>query len=110
MSKLNAEGLAVLRKVLDAPRTRAATPMDLFGRHDTLPSLWVKEEEDFHFIGVFNWDEDPKDCQIDLNVLPEDRRGRVRTFWGEQEVEPLDNAISLRLDPRSCEGLMIFKR
>ena len=109
LGKLNAAGLAVLRKVLDAPRTRAATPLDLFDRHDALPSLWVKEEEDHHFIGVFNWDEEPRDFRVDLDLLPDAPRGRVRTFWGEEEVEPLDNAVSLRLAPRSCEGLMVYK-
>ena len=110
LAQLNKEGLDIIRKVLDTPNTRAAVPLDLFARHDAAPALWIKEEDDFHLIAVFNWEEDPKDCEIDLNAVALREHGRVRAFWSGQTVTPVNNAVSMRLDPRSCEALMIFKK
>ena len=110
LTQLDRKGVDVIRKVLDTPATKAARPVDLFGRHDALPSLWAKEEEDFHFVGVFNWEEDPADCRVDLGQVGVTECGEVRTFWSEQVLEPQGNAVTLHLPPRSCEGLVVAKR
>jgi len=109
LTQLNAKGVEILRKVLATPSTKAATPVDLFGRHDSLPSLWAKEEEDFYFIGVFNWGEDPKDCEILLHEVTGGSPRRITTFWDGRQIHPTDNAIDLTLPPRSCEGLIVAK-
>jgi len=109
LGKLNNQGIAVIRRVLETPRTRAAVPVDLFDRHDSLPGLWAKEEDDFQFVGVFNWDEDPKEARIDLRKAGCRSLGRITTFWSGEDIEPRDGVVSLHLEPRSCEGLMIAK-
>ena len=108
LTKLDRRGVEIIRKVLETPSTRPAVPLDLFGRHDDIPALWVKDEADFCFVGVFNWSEDVKDCEIRLRDVAPDQCRRIRTFWSGETLQPRDGMISLTLPPRSCEGLMFL--
>ena len=110
MTKLNDLGIETLRKVIEQPLTAAAVPLDLFDSHDGLPSLWLAEECDQFFLGIFNWEEDPLEFDIDIEELDIRNWERIELFWEDETIEPDAGVVSLRLPPRSCQGLRIIKR
>ena len=109
MTKLNDLGLDMIRNVLERPLSAAAVPLDLFDSHEGLPSLWQAEESDHHFLGLFNWEEDPQEFDIDLEELGIGDAKRIELFWSGEAAEPEGGVLSVELPPRSCEGLRIVK-
>jgi hypothetical protein len=109
LEDLNEEGVRLLQKVLERPLTRAAVPVDLFQGHDTLPRVWVAEEEDSWFLGAFNWEEDASDVSLDFEELGMTNWSRIEGYWSGEEMQPPNNALNLSLPPRSCEGFRIWK-
>ena len=110
LTQLNAEGFALLRKVLEQPLSRAAKPTDLFGAHGALPCFWLAEEDEFAFLGVFNWEEDRVEYQVDLRSLGVEDCKRVELFWDGKTVEAQGGEVLVRLAPRSCEGLKVYRK
>jgi len=104
---LNAEGRKLLRTVLKQPLPEAATPIDLFDRHDGLPRLWLTREPGSAFLGVFNWEEDPADLRIDLSSLGLASARAVRSFWSNEAVPLQDRAFTVRLNARESQGFRI---
>lgn len=109
LSDLNKTGIDIIKRVLKSPLQHAATPMDLFEQHDALPSIWLAEEKDYYFIGIFNWEENPKDINIDLSKYGINKSGTITGFWDDKTIEPANNIINLALRPRSCNAYIITK-
>lgn len=106
---LNARGLGILRKVLARPLPEAATPLDLFAGHDSLPAFWLAREESGWFLGVFNWEEDPAVLRVDLPTLGIDAASAVTSFWDGKRVQPREGVITVELPPRASEGFRIVR-
>jgi hypothetical protein len=104
---LNQAGLDILRKVLERPLPEAAVPVDMFNRHDALPSIWHAREEGGHFLGLFNWTEDRATISVDLRDLGIRNWSRIERFWDGMPFEAPDGRITVDLPPRSGEGLRI---
>ncbi len=104
---LDRTGLGILQKVLERPLPEAAMPIDLFRRHDCLPSLWHVREQGGHFLGLFNWTEDRATISVDLRDLGIRSWSRIERFWEGTELAAPEGRISLELPPRRAEGLRI---
>jgi len=110
LASLNAKGVEILEKATAKPLSAPAIPVDLFAKHDALPSVFLGEDCGRLFVGLFNWTEDPKDLRVDLKAagLKLPNKARLSTFWGDFKGElSSDGALSASLPPRSCEGFLI---
>ncbi|HRU04374.1 MAG TPA: alpha-galactosidase [Candidatus Brocadiia bacterium] len=110
LAKLNAQGVDILRKVLDRRLEDAAVPLDMFDHHGGLPALWMAEEEDWHFLGVFNWEEEYLEFHVDLKELGIGDCRDIELLWSGKKLQPESGLMTVRLAPRSCEGLRIWKK
>ena len=104
---LNKTGLAIIRKVMEHPLTRAAAPLDLFGRHNALPRFWLARETDGWFLGVFNWEEDTAAVRVDLPGMGIPAESKIRAFWTGKTIPASDGVFVIELQPRASEGFQI---
>ncbi|MCX6993670.1 MAG: alpha-galactosidase [Kiritimatiellaeota bacterium] len=110
LTTLNEEGLRILDRIVKArPLSRAAVPVDLFAGHDRYPGIWVAEETDRWFVGVFNWEEDAAAREVDLSALGIQSFWSIHSFWDERQLAAENGKLSLHLAPRSGVGLEIRK-
>ncbi len=104
---LNDTGIEILRKVVNHRLSRAAVPLDLFDSHEGLPSVWLADEPTFQLIGLFNWEEDPRDFRLDLAQMGIPLPAQASSLWDNRPI-PIDGAsVQIRLEPRDCLGLYI---
>jgi hypothetical protein len=103
LPKLSPKGLDMLRRVLDR-LPNAARPLDLFS--DNSPaSRWRAKTEEGWLMGYFNWDDFPKDIQVD----PSDWGGRtamLKDFWTDRRI-PVRQPV-LHLPPHHSRLLRII--
>ncbi len=64
LPKLNATGLALLRKTVSAKRGAAGIPLDLFQSEH--PSKWIQKTSAGHRIMLVNWSDEEKIMSLDL--------------------------------------------
>jgi alpha-galactosidase len=107
---LNEAGRNLIQRVLDGRLTQSAVPLDLFDSHEGLPSLWLADEKDHWLVGLFNWEEDAREIQVDLAAHGITPAGNMRSFWDDGEVRAEKGIIQARLEPRECMGIRIDKR
>ncbi|NLE29455.1 MAG: alpha-galactosidase [Phycisphaerae bacterium] len=104
VGKLNAEGLAILKKVIEPLATPART-MNLFDpRGQSYPILWAKREND-DLVGFFNLTDEMMMQQIDLAFLDRRFPANAIDFWSGRIVST-DRCFQLSLPPRSARGLI----
>jgi len=110
LASLNAKGVELLEKATAKPLEAPAIPVDMFKRHDALPSVWLAEDGGRPFVGFFNWTEDPQELRVDLKAhgLKLGSKVGVKAFWGDFKGSlDADGALSVSLPPRSCEGFLL---
>ncbi len=99
LTALNEEARAFLKKVIEHKQTAPAIPIDLFDRHDTLPSIWAAKD----FIAFFNFTEDPKTLHFKLSPMIKD----VNNFWGDFKGEVINGELVVILPSRRSEGFFL---
>ncbi|MDZ4197920.1 MAG: hypothetical protein U1E27_01395, partial [Kiritimatiellia bacterium] len=106
LPKLNEKGFRLLRRILDAPPVRTmGRPLDLFARHEQLPSQMLAREDWGAALGLFNWSEDPAEVIFDPLRQGLPKTGTVEDFWTGERI-PYDGEIRRALAPRSAAGLL----
>ncbi len=104
---LTEAGLNLIRKVLSFRLSDWAVPLDLFESHEGLPSIWLAKEQRQWFVGLFNWEEDAKDIELDLAARGIAPCGKMRSFWDDRAVEAKSGVIQVSLKPRESLGIVI---
>jgi hypothetical protein len=99
LPSLNPEALAILKKIVEHRLIKPAVPVDLFEKHDTLPSIWMNDE----FAGVFNFTEDQKT----INVKLTGKTTIGNSFFGDYAAVPNSDGFSVILPPHSAEGFYL---
>ena len=99
MTKLNAAGLELARKVVAAPSGEAAKPLDLFT--EECPALWLQRVGNGRRLMTVNWGETPK--RVRLNLADYGIPGaEMRDFWRDELVAFPGGVLELELAPHSC--------
>jgi hypothetical protein len=106
---LTEAGRDLIRKVLHSRLSQPAVPVDLFDSHEGLPSVWRAEERDHWLVGVFNWEEDAADIELDLASLGIIPSKSSRSFWDDRPVRVENGIIKVHLEPRESMGIRIDK-
>ena len=106
---LDESGRDIIQRVLNARLKAAAVPVDLFDSHEGLPSIWIANEADHWMIGLFNWEEDPKDVQLDLAKHGVSPMKGMRSFWDDRPIQAENSVVRARLEPRACLGIRVEK-
>lgn len=99
LTKLNEDGLALLRRVVSAPRGAAGVPLDLFAAE--LPSRWVQRLGDGWRVLLVNWTDAPRDCSLDLRAAGISV-ARGRDFWTQARIEARGGVLTQPLEPHAC--------
>ena len=99
MTKLNAAGLELARKVVSAPSGEAARPLDLFSCE--YPSLWLQQVGRGRRLMAVNWEEAPKKVRLNLADYGI-AAGALRDFWRDETVAFPGGVLELELAPHSC--------
>ncbi len=99
MTKLNAAGLELARKVVAAPSGDAAKPLDLFS--EECPSLWLQRVGNGRRLMTVNWGESPRRVRLSLAEygIP---GTEMRDFWRDEPVVFPNGVLELELAPHSC--------
>ena len=106
---LNESGRQWIRRVINNRLTKPAIPLDLFNSHEGLPSLWLADEPGHWLVGLFNWEEDPSQVNLDWAQLGIHNIKQIHSFWDDRSIEIEDGIVHVSLEPRSCLGLYISK-
>ena len=109
ITKLNSEGLAILKKVLERPLVSPAIPLDLFNPEGEMPSVYIARERDTAYMGVFNWNDYTKKFSLNLNALNLTHYTRITDFWTGKSV-PVSRLNNLELKPMSSAGFLFSQR
>ncbi|MBN1555482.1 MAG: alpha-galactosidase [Phycisphaerae bacterium] len=102
LRKLNSDGLALLRRVLElAPLRRTAVPTDLFTcGHNSLPAVWFADEDDRKILAVFNWEEEPIERKISLRDYGIDPDDAICSWFDESILSPSpEGVLELTIQP-----------
>lgn len=100
LPRLNAAGLRLLRKAVQAEKGNAAVPLDLFRAQ--YPEYWVQKlSSGTHRVLLINWSERSKTLQLDLAKLNVPF-GKIRNFWTNEAVVVKGGKLSVTLAPHSC--------
>ena len=98
---LNEQGIEIIRKILENQIDTAARPIDLFDTHDAIPAIWFANTPK-PALGIFNWDDNPKEISVDLDRLGLAARSTPTPFWGDEKFTLCGNTLSANLAPREC--------
>jgi hypothetical protein len=107
---LTSSGRDLIQRVLKNRLTRPAVPVDLFDSHEGMPSLWLADEPDHWLLGLFNWEEDPREFHVDLAKYGAAATKAIRSFWDDQAIDLKNGVVEAHLQPRACLGIRIDKR
>ena len=99
MSRLNASGLDLARRVVSAESGEAAVPLDLF--ESALPSCWLQKLKRGFRVLLVNWDDRERERVFDLAPLGL-AHCRAVNFWNYRKIRIKDGRIAAELAPRSC--------
>lgn len=100
LPRLNARGIALLRKAVCARKGNAAVALDVFC--SKLPARWVQKlDGGLHRVLLVNWTDHPSLLTLDLAAwnVP---RSRVRDFWKDEAVDLQNGCVERELARRSC--------
>lgn len=100
LPRLNAVGLELLRKSVQAEKGAAAIPVDLF--RSKLPALWVQKlSSGLHRVLLINWNDHREIVEIDMAALNLPTR-QLLNFWTNEPVRTKAGKLSVNLPPHSC--------
>ena len=60
-------------------------------------------------IGLFNWEEDPKDVQLHLAKYNVTATKGMRSFWDDRPIQAENGVVRAHLEPRACLGIRAEK-
>ena len=93
---LPAERKAWLRRILP-PAPKAAVALDLFERR--LPRLYLVPDGDTALVGLFNWQEEPREVMLDLARLGLSGAMHVFDGWAQKHFGVVTGEMSLGFVP-----------
>jgi hypothetical protein len=100
LTRLNAKGLSLVRKVLSAERGDAAVPVDLF--HAELPALWIQKlPSKKHRVLLINWSDGAREERINLTALNLPTTN-VMDFWTGESLRVTLGMVAVNLPPHAC--------
>ena len=106
LAELNKTGLDIISKVIARPLENAAVPVDLFDRHDAIPSIWVAREKGFSVVGLFNWEEDDTEFTIDPASFGIKKFSKASSFWDSSKIKVDNGLITVSVEARSAVGIV----
>lgn len=98
LTKLNAEGLDLLRRTVAAPRGAAGVPLDLF--RSPRPAQWLQRTSAGWRVLLVNWSDEPREIALDLRAIGIDAE-RGRDFWTDAAIKVRDGVLSRPLPPHT---------
>ena len=98
LTKLNAEGLDLLRRTVAAPRGAAGVPLDLF--RSPRPAQWLQRTSAGWRVLLVNWSDEPCEIALDLRAIGIDAE-RGRDFWTDAAIKVRDGVLSRPLPPHT---------
>ncbi len=102
LTALNEDAIALLKKTIEHKQIAPAIPIDLFDRHDTLPSIWAAKD----FVAFFNFTEDPKTLRFKLPPMIK----VANNFWGDFKSKVINGELVINLPSRRAEGFFLCKK
>jgi len=100
LPRLNAVGLELLRKAVQAEKGTAAIPLDLF--QSKYPAYWVQKlASGVHRVLLINWEDEARDLELDLARANVPHANLVN-FWTRESVSVKSGRLSLNLAPHTC--------
>jgi hypothetical protein len=106
LTKLNAEGLDLVRRTVAGPRGAAGVPLDLF--RSPRPAQWLQRTSAGWRVLLVNWSDEPREITFDLRAFGIDAE-RGRDFWTDAVVKVRDGVFSRPL-PSHASLLVEFPR
>ena len=101
LTKLNEEGLDLVRRTVAAPRGEAGVPFDLF--YSALPAQWIQRVGEGRRVLLVNWSDEPRDLSLDLSSAGIDARSG-NDFWTGASVNIPGKSYSA---PRAARSLLL---
>ncbi len=98
LTKLNEEGLDLVRRTVAAPRGEAGVPLDLF--YSALPAQWIQRVGEGRRVLLVNWSDEPRDLSLDLSSAGIDARSG-NDFWTGASVNIRGKVLTLPLAPHA---------
>lgn len=99
LTKLNDEGLDLVRRTVAAPRGAPGVPLDLF--RSQRPAQWIQRVGAGWRVLLVNWFDEPREVSLDLRTLGIDA-DRGRDFWTDGGVKVVGGMLSRPLAPHAC--------
>ncbi len=99
MTRLNASGLELARKVVAAECGETGIPLDLF--HNELPSRWCQKLKNGYRILLINWSDESAVSELELAPLGI-TASSATNFWNGEVIRIDGNCLQVELAPRSC--------
>lgn len=97
---LNAVGLRLLRKAVQAEKGNAAIPLDLF--KEALPAYWIQKlDSGTHRILLINWTDAKAELSLDIERLNVPKRN-LKNFWSGKPLTISQGRLVVELSPHSC--------
>jgi hypothetical protein len=108
LRKLRANGIELIRRVLDHRLSAPAVPIDLFVPDEDIPARWVAVVGDRAYVGIFNWGDFDRTFDVSPAALGIELFGSTVDFWTDEPI-PGEVLRNLTLQPRTSRGL-VFRR
>ena len=99
LTKLNAEGLDLVRRTVAAPRGAAGVPLDLF--RTLRPAQWIQRVGEGWRVLLVNWSDEPREIALDLRAAGLDAE-RGLDFWTDAAVNLRAGVLARPLPPHAC--------
>lgn len=99
LTKLNAEGLDLVRRTVAAPRGTAGVPLDLF--RSERPAQWIQRVGEGWRVLLVNWSDEPREIALDLRAAGLDAE-RGLDFWTDAAVNLRAGVLARPLPPHAC--------
>lgn len=98
LTKLNAEGLDLVRRTVAAPRGAAGVPLDLF--RSQRPQQWIQRVGGGWRVLLVNWADEPREIALDLRAVGIDAERGI-DFWTGTAVKLRGGVLSRALPPHA---------
>jgi alpha-galactosidase len=99
LTRLNDQGLDLLRRTVAARSLAAGIPLDLFS--SIRPSYWLQDIKDGKRALLINWQDRESELRLDLNAHGINAAG-ARDFWSDKPVGLTNGQLQRVLPPHSC--------